>query len=101
MPLEIQNKRKQLAVSGELNIYTAREAAEKLLPLLREAAAPAVDLAQVAEFDSSGLQVLLVAQRAAAAVGKEMVITDASAAVREALDLVQCDELRSRIRRKK
>jgi anti-anti-sigma factor len=101
MPLEIHNKRKTLAVSGELNIYTAREAAEKLLPLLHASAAPALDLTQVAEFDSSGLQILLMANRVATNAGKELRITDASAAVREALDLVQCDELRSRIRSRK
>ena len=98
MPLELHQKRKTLIVSGELNIYTAREAGEKLLPLLREAASPTIDLAQVSEFDSSGLQVLLMARRAAVAAGKDLRIAAASAAVRDALDLVQCDELRSRIK---
>lgn len=97
MPLEIQSTRKSLALSGELTIYTARDAFEHLLPKLRAAKSPALDLAQVAEFDCSGLQILLMARREAVASGKDLRILAASAAVREALDLVQCDELRTRI----
>lgn len=98
MPLEIQTRRGGVTLRGELNIYTAREAAERLLPLLRDARSPAVDLGQVAEFDCSGLQVLLVARREAVAAGKDLRILEASQTVREALDLVQCDELRTQLR---
>ena len=97
MPLEIRATRKSLALSGELNIYTARDACERLLPKLRAAKSPALDLGDIAEFDCSGLQILLVARREAAADGKELRIVAASASVREALDLLQCDELRARI----
>jgi anti-anti-sigma factor len=98
MPLEIQSKRGSVALSGEMNIYTAREAAERLLPLLREAKSPAIHLGQISEFDCSGLQVLLMARREAVAAGKDLRILQASAPVRDALDLLQCDELRSQIR---
>ena len=66
--------------------------------MLRDAKSPAVNLAQIAEFDCSGLQVLLMAHREATAAGKELRILQLSASVRDALDLLQCDELRSRIR---
>ena len=98
MPLEIQAKRGSVALIGEMNIYTAREAAERLLLLLRDAKSPAVNLAQISEFDCSGLQVLLMARREAVASGKELKILQVSASVRDALDLLQCDELRSQIR---
>jgi anti-anti-sigma factor len=98
MPFEISAKRGTVALGGEMNIYTAREAADKLLPLVRDARSPALDLSQVTEFDCSGLQVLLVARREAEAAGKRMRINEASAAVRDALQLVQCDELISCIR---
>jgi anti-anti-sigma factor len=97
MPLEIHSKRGSVTLAGEMNIYTAREAADRLLPLLRNAKSPAVDLGQVAEFDCSGLQLLLVARREARAAGKDLRILAASAPVRDALDLVQCDELRVQI----
>jgi anti-sigma B factor antagonist len=98
MTLQIQSKRGSVLLSGEMNIYTARETAEKLLPLLRNAKSPAVDLGQVAELDCSGLQILLAARRDAVAAGKDLRILAASAAVRDVLDLTQCDELRSQIR---
>jgi anti-anti-sigma factor len=96
--LELQAKRGSVAVSGEMNIYTAREAAERLLPMLRNAKSPAVDLGEVAEFDCSGLQILLQARREAVAAGKDLRILAASAPVRDAVDLTQCDELRLQIR---
>jgi anti-sigma B factor antagonist len=97
MPLELHSKRKSLAVSGEMNIYTAREGCDLLLPKLRAAASPSLDLAQVTEFDSSGLQVLLMANREAVAAGKTLKITAASGPVHDALMLTQCEELLSRL----
>lgn len=98
MPLEIEKKRRSVIVSGEMNIYSAREGFDKLLPLLRESAATSLDLGQVTEFDSSGLQLLLMASREAEAAGKKFQIRPVSAPVLEALELLQCEELLSRIR---
>ncbi len=97
MPFELQPKRGTVLLRGEMTIYTARDAADRLLPVLRDAKSPAVDLSQIAEFDCSGLQILLMARRQAVAAGKDLRVIDASACVREALDLLQCDELRSRL----
>ncbi|UGQ45170.1 STAS domain-containing protein [Massilia endophytica] len=61
---ESQGARSALAIEGELTIYRAAE----LKPVLLEAAAGgalALDLSQVTEFDSAGLQLLLMAQRQA------------------------------------
>jgi anti-sigma B factor antagonist len=98
MPIEIQNKRKAILVSGEMNIYSAREAHDRLLPMLRDAKAPALDLGKVTDFDSSGLQVLIVAGREADAAGKKLTLVAISSAVRDVLELVQCEELLSRSR---
>jgi anti-anti-sigma factor len=60
-------------IAGELTVYHAAEAARDLLARI---AAPealtgplALDLDGVTEFDSAGIQVLLVARRAAVAAG--------------------------------
>lgn len=98
MPLEVQTRRRSIVLKGEMNIYTVREFFQRVLPLLRAAKSPALDLTEVVEFDCSALQGLLLARREAEAGGKEFRIVNASAPVREALDLVQCDELRSCIR---
>ena len=70
-----------LAVEGELTIYRAAELQPVLLETVRTQAAPALDLSAVTEFDSAGLQLLLVARREAARLGKVLRVLGASAAV--------------------
>lgn len=70
-----------LAVEGELTIYRAAELQPLLLEAVRTHAAPALDLSAVTEFDSAGLQLLLVARREAARLGKALHIAGASPAV--------------------
>jgi anti-sigma B factor antagonist len=70
-------------VEGELTIYRAAELQPVLLDAVRTHDAPAFDLSTVTEFDSAGLQLLLVAQREAARLGKTLRVTGASPAVRE------------------
>jgi anti-anti-sigma regulatory factor len=50
--------------------------------------APALDLSAVTEFDSAGVQLLLVARREAARLGKRLVLQDASPAVHDAFALL-------------
>lgn len=97
MPLQIQPRRKKLVLTGELNIYSVREAAGTLLPRVRQHR-EALDLGGISEIDSAGLQLLLAAQRVAQAAGHELQIAAASQAVREVFDLVHCDELRQCLR---
>jgi anti-sigma B factor antagonist len=52
-----------LAVEGEMTIYRAAELKPALLDAVRAHDAPALDLSAVTEFDSAGLQLLLVARR--------------------------------------
>lgn len=75
------------AIEGELTIYRAAE----LKPVLLEAAAgekPAIDLSQVTEFDSAGLQLLLVAAREAQGQDKQLQLLAPSAPVREVLAML-------------
>lgn len=84
---ESQGTAVAFAIEGELTIYRAAE----LKPVLLEAAAgeaPAVDLSQVTEFDSAGLQLLLVAAREAQGRGKPLQLLAPSAPVREVLAML-------------
>lgn len=87
-----------LAVEGELTIYRAAELKPALLDAVRAHDAPAFDLSAVTEFDSAGLQLLLVARREAAHLGKRVAIAAASPAVRDAFALLgmelDADEVR-------
>jgi anti-sigma B factor antagonist len=60
-------------IAGELTVYHAAEAARDLLARIAapeaQASPLALDLDGVTEFDSAGIQVLLVARRAAVAAG--------------------------------
>lgn len=88
-----------LAVEGELTIYRAAELKPALLDAVRAHDAPAFDLSAVTEFDSAGLQLLLVARQEAARLGKRVAIAAASPAVRDAFALLgmalDADEVRS------
>jgi anti-anti-sigma factor len=77
-----------LAVEGEMTIYRAAELHPALLDAVRTQDAPALDLSAVTEFDSAGVQLLLVARREAGRLGKRLVLQDASPAVRDAFALL-------------
>ncbi|WBS01718.1 STAS domain-containing protein [Pseudoduganella sp. SL102] len=85
---ESQGPAAALAVEGELTIYRAAELKDVLLDAVRERPAPAFDLSAVTEFDSAGLQLLLVARQEAAAQGKTLHVRGASAAVRDVFALL-------------
>ncbi len=73
--------RVSLAVEGEMTIYRAAELKPVLLDAVRADGVPAFDLAAVTEFDSAGVQLLLMARREAAHLGKALHIVAASPAV--------------------
>lgn len=76
-----------LRIEGELTIYRAAELKQTLLAAVAEHAELEVDLSQVSEFDSAGLQLLLLAKREAGAAGRTLRLVDHSPAVVEVLDL--------------
>ncbi len=74
-----------------MTIYRAAELKPALLEAVRAHAAPALDLSAVTEFDSAGLQLLLMARREAARLGKQLAVPAASAAVRDVFVLLGID----------
>ena len=78
----------RVTATGDLTIYHAAELHRALTAQIAESATLAVDLSQVAEIDTAGMQTLLVAQRSAAAVGGGLAVVEWSAAALECARLL-------------
>lgn len=76
-----------LHIEGEMNIYTAAELKSQLLPYLAQPGELEIDLSQVSELDSAGLQLLILAKREAERVSATLRLALHSRAVLEVFDL--------------
>lgn len=76
-----------LRLEGEMTIFTAGEIKQRLLAPLPDCRRIDVDLSQVSEMDSAGLQLMILAKREANAMGKEICFVAHSPAVLEVLEL--------------
>ena len=76
-----------LALKDELTIYTAADQKTKLLAFLTAGDDLEINLANVPEIDTAGLQLLILAKREAALSGKNLRFTMHSKAVLEVLEL--------------
>ena len=77
---------RQLAMMQDMTIYHALEQKAQLLGALNEGQTLELDLSQVAEMDTSGLQLLLLVKREASKAGKEVKLTAHSPTVREVIE---------------
>lgn len=73
---------------GELTIYTANDTKSLLLDALTNHPEVQVDLSQVSEMDTAGLQLLILAKQEAARNQVELRFTDHSAAVLDVIELL-------------
>ena len=80
-----------LRVVGEMTIYRAAELKAQLQEALAGDGACAIDLSEVTEIDCSGVQLLALASRAAAASQRKLQLLAPSPAAREVLDLLNLD----------
>ena len=91
MSKAISSDARGVHVDGEMTIFSAGELKQPLLAALKPKKAAKgpveMDLSNVTEFDTAGLQLLLLARQQAAASGRNFQVTGASAAVREAFEL--------------
>lgn len=84
-----EQKRKCCAhVEGEMTIYNAAELKQELMPLLHDKRALELNLAEVSEIDSAGVQLLMLAKRARAEQEQEVTLTDHSSAVLDVFELM-------------
>jgi anti-sigma B factor antagonist len=85
-------ERQALCFAEDMTVYNAATQKEQLVERLRNNADPGrVDLKQVAEIDTAGVQLLLVVRDAARAAGGTACLLDASPAVRETLRLLRLE----------
>lgn len=73
----------QFVIEGELTIYVAAELKEKLGALLGTESPIEIDLSQVSEIDTAGLQLLLLMQQECTRQKKEIAFKNPSSAVLE------------------
>ncbi|HLD68235.1 MAG TPA: STAS domain-containing protein [Pseudomonas sp.] len=76
------------SVQGEFNIYSAAQLKEDLLVLLANHPQLDIDLGAVQDFDSAGVQILLMLKREAQRQGKCLTFVGHGPSVREVLDLL-------------
>ncbi len=84
----VQNSR-QIVINGELTIYTACEWRDRLINEMAGNDDIQVELAEVSEIDSAGLQLLLAMQRQAAGEGRQLQFGQCSSVVRALFDFAQ------------
>lgn len=77
-----------LRIEGEFSIYRAAELKPVILQAIESAPVLEIDLSGVAEFDTAGLQLLLLAKRVAADKGHELRLVRHSAVVVDVLQLL-------------
>lgn len=78
----------RITVAQDLTIYNAAALKEQLLKALGAADVLELDLSQVAEIDTSGVQLLLLAKREALREGRTLSIVLHSPAVQETIDFL-------------
>lgn len=80
---------KTLALEGELTIYTAAEQKTSLLAFLNSDNELELNLAQISELDTAGLQLLILLKREAAQSGKLLRFVMHSKVVLDILELTR------------
>ena len=90
----------EVAVTGEMNIYNALELKAALMKSVDEAEAVDLDLSGVSEFDSSGLQIVLLACREAEKNNRKLSVKASSAPVDSVIELFCLGGLLGRRERK-
>lgn len=79
----------RLVFAEDMTIYNALDQKQRLIAALESNRPLELDLSQVAEIDTAGLQLLILAKREAARLDKAMSIIAHSPAVRQTLDFCQ------------
>jgi anti-sigma B factor antagonist len=87
----VQSKGASLSVLGEMTIYHAAQLHEQLCAGLKKKRIRKIDLSQVTELDTAGVQLLLGTQQWALQNGRELTFNQPSTVVCEVLELLQIE----------
>lgn len=90
MPIQIKRKGEfvRVHIEGGLNIYCANEAKEQLLQALAKGQDVEVDLSDLEELDTAGVQLMLMFKQEAQRCNKGCAFINHGPAVREVIDLL-------------
>jgi len=77
-----------LQIKGEMTIYRALELKQMMMTALAEVEDLEVNLADVTELDTAGIQILMLAKRQAQASQRQLRLTAHSPAVLEAFEIL-------------
>lgn len=90
--MELRNERYEnrlrLHAVGEMTIYSAAELKPALLEAIGQSNEIEIDLSNVSEMDTSGVQLLMLMKREAVAAGKSMALSGHSPAVLDVFELL-------------
>jgi anti-sigma B factor antagonist len=78
----------QVVIDGEMTIYTAAELKAQLIPVLTVDKPLRINLANVTEIDSAGVQLLMLAKNSRVAREQHISLTDHSDAVTDVFQLM-------------
>jgi anti-anti-sigma factor len=84
--IEVEKDVCRIRVEGDMTIYTALDLKQELVPCLAKAEQLDLDLSQVNEMDTAGLQLLILLKRETAKRGTRLNITGHSNAATEVID---------------
>lgn len=89
MPINVTMEKDdcKMQIEGEMTIFAAQELKDSMLPPLLRARITEIDLSQVTEIDSAGLQLMLLAKLESMTRGNTLRFTGHSQPVQEMLDL--------------
>jgi anti-anti-sigma factor len=92
MSCEVKRTKGLIRVRGEMTIYAAATLAVELRAAIEAQAGDCrIDLSDVSELDTSGLQILLMARRACAGANRSLSFVRPSAVVTESLNLLRVE----------
>jgi anti-anti-sigma factor len=94
MNCEVEIRDGAIRIHGEMNIYSAATLKEQMIEALdAQTGESLVNMEDVSELDTAGVQILIVAQRYCTARGASFKITNPSAVVRDTLELLRVHSL--------
>lgn len=85
---QVDNGIYRVRVEGEMTIYQALELKQGLMQCLHDCTEMEISLADVSEMDTAGFQLLVLAKREAARLGRPLRLVEHSQASLEVLDLL-------------
>lgn len=81
-----------LTIGRNMNIYEAQSLKDELMEIAARPSDIVLDLSQVTEIDTCGIQLLLLAQRESAREGRSLRLSHCSPAVQELIELFNLAE---------